>query len=139
VIVLNYVVAYMLLKRLITVDIWELLTDSDVRIEHLYRKLVKFTSTFFKLRQKLTDRVLKVIYFAFVHSYILHGIEIYVNTCCTYLDKLLKLNNKLFRIWQNKPRSTPVNELYINYEASPVAQLRVYQLYVLLSINFCII
>jgi hypothetical protein len=41
-----------------------------LHIEHVYRKLVKFSSIFFKLRQKLTDRALKLIYFAFVHSYI---------------------------------------------------------------------
>jgi hypothetical protein len=50
--------------------------DSDLKwklhVEHVYRKLVKFTSIFFKLRQKLTDRVLKLIYFAFVHMHILY-------------------------------------------------------------------
>jgi hypothetical protein len=45
-----------------------------------------------------------------------------------YLDKLFKLNNKLLCILQNKPRSTHVNELYRNYDTSPVAQLHVYQL-----------
>jgi hypothetical protein len=43
--------------------------DSDLKwklhIEHVYRKLFKFTSTFFKLRQQFTDRVLKLIYLAF--------------------------------------------------------------------------
>jgi beta-galactosidase GanA len=121
VIVLNYVVVNMLLKRLITRYLG-IVIDFDLKwklhIEHVYRKLVKFTSIFFKLRQKLTDRVLKLIYFAFVHSYILYGVEIYANTCCTYLDKLFKLNNKLLRILQSKSRSTTVNELYRNYETS---------------------
>jgi len=37
--------------------------------------------------------MLREIY-AFIHSQILYGVEIYVNTN-TYLDKLMKLNNKL--------------------------------------------
>jgi hypothetical protein len=110
-----------------------IIIDSDLKsrlhIEHIYSKLAKFTSIFFKFRQKLTDQVMKLIDFAFVHSYILYGIEIHANTCCTYLDKLFKLNNKLLHILQNKPRSTPVNELYRNYGTLPVAQLHVYQLY----------
>jgi hypothetical protein len=73
--------------------------DSDLKwklhIEHIYHKPVMFTSIFFKLRQKLTDRVLKLIYFAFVHSYLLYGVEIYANTCCTWayiLINFFKLN-----------------------------------------------
>jgi hypothetical protein len=57
----------------------EIVIDSDLEwklcIEHVYHNLVKFTSIFFKLRQKLMDRVLKLIYFVFVHSYILYGVQ----------------------------------------------------------------
>jgi len=31
-----------------------------------------------------------------------HGIEIYANTYVMYLDKLVKINNKLLRILQNQ-------------------------------------
>jgi len=43
-----------------------------------------------------------------------YGIEIYANTKASYLDyldKLNKLNNKLLRILQNKPITTPLCEL----------------------------
>ena len=33
------------------------------------------------------------IYYAFVHPYLMYGIEIYANTYITYLDKLVKINN----------------------------------------------
>jgi len=48
--------------------------------------------------------VLKNIYFAFVHPYILYGLEVYGNTFPSYLDKLtvLNINNKLLRILQKK-------------------------------------
>jgi hypothetical protein len=62
-------------------------------IDQLYSKLVKFTSIFYKLRSALPEQVLKQIYFAFIHSRILYGIELYANTCNTYLDKLIKLIN----------------------------------------------
>ena len=50
---------------------------------------------FYNLGNKLPKRVLKNIYFAFVHPYILYGIEIYANTSRTHIDKLVKLNNTL--------------------------------------------
>jgi hypothetical protein len=52
-------------------------------IDQLYSKLVKFTSIFYKLRSALPEQVLKQIYFAFIHSRILYGIELYANTCIT--------------------------------------------------------
>jgi hypothetical protein len=82
-------------------------------IDQQYSKLVKFTSIFYKLRSALPEQVLKQIYFAFIHSRILYGIELYANTCNTYLDKLIKLNNKILRILQNRPPSVSVKDLYI--------------------------
>jgi len=55
-------------------------------------------------RSKLFSDWLKTIYYGFVHPRILYGIEVYVNTFDTHLDKLRKLNNKILRIIQNKPK-----------------------------------
>ena len=54
----------------------------------------------------------KNIYYTFVHSCILYGIEVYANTHHTYLVKLIKLNNKLLRILQNQPRCCHDEDLY---------------------------
>ena len=53
---------------------------------------------FYKLRSKLPKRVLKNIYFAFVHPHILYGVEIYANTSRTHINRLMKLNNTLLRV-----------------------------------------
>jgi len=76
---------------------------------------MKYTSIFYKLRDKLPDQMLREIYYAFIHSHVLYGVEIYANTNPTYLDKLMKLNNKLLRILQCKPITTPIRELYKTY------------------------
>ena len=72
-------------------------------IEYIYGKLLRLVDIFYKIRNKLPLAVLKTIYFAFVHSHILYGIELYANTGSTHLHKLLTLNNKLLRILQKKP------------------------------------
>jgi len=86
-------------------------------IDYLYRKLIKFTSIFYKIRGKLPTELKKIIYFAFVHSQLSYGIEIYGNTYPTYLHKLNILNNKILRILQNAPRDTRVVDLYNTFNA----------------------
>ena len=61
----------------------------------------------------------KMVYFAFVHSYLVYGIEVYGNTYSKYLHKLYILNNKLLRILQNAPLDTPISQLYINFNTFP--------------------
>jgi hypothetical protein len=75
--------------------------------------------------------MLQKIYFALVHPHILYGIELYANTYPTYLHKLMKLNNKILRILQNKPILMPVLELYANYTTLPIVRLHNQQLLVL--------
>jgi hypothetical protein len=109
-----------------------LVIDNELKwtshIDTVYRDLVKYSSIFYKVREKLPSWMLKHIYFTFVHSRILYGIEVYANTCGSYLDKLIKLNNKLLRILQNKTLSTPVFELYLEYNTLPIPQLHIQQL-----------
>ena len=100
----------------------------NAHIDYVYRKIIKFTSIFYKIRGKLPKFILRNIYFAFVHPHILYGVELYANTYKTYLNRLVKLNNKLLRILQNKPVDTPTKELYDEYSTLPIGDLHVQQL-----------
>ena len=114
-----------------------ILLDNELKWVHhinsIYSKLIKFTSIFYKLRDRLPKLILKQIYFAFVHPHILYGIELYANTYKENLDKLIKLNNKLLRILQNKPISFPVYALYREYNTLPIPQL--HKLHLLLFVH----
>ena len=76
-------------------------------------KPTKFSNLFYKVRTYLAERILKQLYFAFVHSRIMFGIELYANTCSTYLDKLIKLNSKLLRFLKNRQLEVATRELYL--------------------------
>ena len=106
--------------------------DSELKwqehIDFIHNKLVKFTSIFYKIRIKLPYEILKMIYFAFVHSHIFYGIEVYGNTTANRLSKLKVLNNKLLRILQYKPFRTHVSELYRTYHTLPIDLLHDYQI-----------
>ena len=55
-----------LLKKLTAVNIWEIIIDDELKwnlhIENIYKKLMKYTSIFYKLRDKLPDQMLREIY-----------------------------------------------------------------------------
>ena len=97
-------------------------------IDHVYKKLIKFTSIFYKVRSKVPPEVLKLLYFAFVYPHLLYGIEIYGNTFYCHLNKIEKLNNKILRILQSKPIRTHTIELYVNYDTLPPTLLHTYQI-----------
>ena len=61
----------------------------------------------------------------------IYGIELYANTCPTYLQKLVKLTNKIFRILLNQPLRTRVVELHNDLNVLPVKMLHTQQLLVL--------
>jgi len=62
-------------------------------IDYVYNKLLKFTSIFYKIRDRDNMDVPGMICFAFVHPHILYSIEIYSDTYQTYLSKLISLFN----------------------------------------------
>jgi len=106
--------------------------DSDLKwqihIDQLYSKLLRFTSIFYQLRCCVNIDVLMMLYFAFVHSQLQYGIEVYANTSNTHLNKLIVLNNKILRIIQNKPIRTHVIDLYRKLNILPLPQLHQFQL-----------
>jgi len=64
----------------------------------------------------------------FIHTYCMHGIEIYASTFSTYLKPLKFLINKLLRILQNCRLQTPVAYLYREYQTLPINQLFILQI-----------
>ena len=99
----------------------------------MYTKLLKFTGIFYKLRCYVSVYVLRLLYFAFVHSQLLYGIEVYANTRHAQLNKLCVLNNKILRIIQSKPLRTPVLQLYQSYNTLPIPNCTTFNSYVLFS------
>ena len=87
-----------------------ILIDSDLKwqdhINYVYNKLIKFISIFYNIRTKLSEKILRMIYFAFVHSHLSYDIEVYANTTANHLSKLNVLNNRILGIVQKKSIKT---------------------------------
>ena len=103
-------------------------------IDHVYSKLIIFTSLFYKnIRDMLSWDRLNMLYFTFVDSNLLYGIEIYDNSCGTYFSELTTLNNKILRILQNKPYDTRTTDLYRTYCTLPVLKLHEFRVLLLIK------
>jgi len=83
---------------------------------------------FYKLRNRVPAGVMKNVYYAFAHSHILYGIELYANTFPTYIDKLVKLNNKILQIILHQSCFCSVRDLYTSFSTFSVPDLHKYQL-----------
>jgi len=80
--------------------------------DDIYNKLKQLTGIFYRLKSKLAYRWFQNIYYAFVYAYLFYGIEIYANTYVSYLDKLVKIHDKILRILLNQSVCAPVPRLY---------------------------
>src|SRR5437867_5112353 len=100
--------------------------DWQEHIDFIYKKLLKFCGIFYKIRDLLPFQCLKMVYFSFVYTHILYGIQIYANTCSSYLHRLNVLNNKLIRILFNKNKYTHVKDLYKYIDSLPIINLHDY-------------
>ena len=104
----------------------------QVQIQYIINKLLKFCCIFSKLREIILSQILKTLYFSLVHPHLIYCIEIYANTYAKYLDPLVKLNNKLLRILQNRKLNFSVKQLYTSYNTLPVPQLHNFTIITLL-------
>ena len=129
---INLTVNEIRLKRVSSCKYLGVIIDDKLKwiphIETVTLKLKRFVGILWKLRYKLPHWYLRNIYYAFIHSSIVYGIEIYGNTCTSYLDKITKLNNKLLRILQHKEPTCKNDWLYYEYSTLPPLQLFNYQI-----------
>ena len=114
--------------------------DSELKwkdhIEYVHKKLIKYTSIFYKLRTKLSIPCLRSIYYAFIYPHLLYGIEIYANTYQSHLHQLNVLNNKILRILQSKPLKTSLQQLYWEFQTLPISLLHRQQILILVHCFF---
>jgi len=74
-----------------------------------------------------------MLFFAFVHSQLSYGIEIYGNTYPTYLNKLNILNNKILRILQNARQDSRTTDQYNKFNTLTLTNL--YKFNILLLVH----
>ena len=63
-----------------------------------------------------------------IHSHLNYGIEIYANTYNSLLEPLMKINNDILGILQNKTLQTPIADFYRKFNYFQIPQLWEYNI-----------
>ena len=89
----NKIIEFVKNTKYLGINIDNSLTFKE-HINNIISSVKKFCGIFYKFRSRLPLTCLKTIYFAMIHSHLNYGIEIYANTYNSFLDPLVKINNK---------------------------------------------
>ena len=73
----------------------------DEHIQYVIKKLIKYSSIFYKLRTIVPIQVLKTLYFALVHPHLLYGVELFGNAPVKY-PEFSKLGGGLWHVVYRK-------------------------------------
>ena len=97
--------------------------------------MIKTLGTFKFIRKHVPNQCKKQLYYAYVHSKIVYGIEVYGNTKIGLINKLQVLQNKALKILYRKDWYTSTNELHKELKLLKVVDM--YNLSVLKFVHRC--
>jgi len=103
--------------------------------ENLYKNLVKRSSTFKFIKNYVPHKCKKQLYYAYVYSRIIYGVEIYGAANKYLLNKLQRLQSKILKILYNKDWYTPTNDLHKSLSVLKVDDIM--KLFVLKFVHAC--
>ena len=107
---------FITLNRVKCVQYLGLMIDENLywhmHVEHVYNSLVKYFGLFNHVKTIISKKIARQLYFAFIHSRIKYGIEVFGDCANEYLQKLQVIQNKLLKLLLNFDRRTSTNELH---------------------------
>ena len=107
---------FITLNRVKCVQYLGLMIDENLywymHVEHVYDYLVKHFGIFNHVKTIISKKIARQLYFAFIHSRIKYGIEVFGDCANEYLQKLQVIHNKLLKLLLHFDRRTSINELH---------------------------
>ena len=130
---------YLTIDRVKCVQYLGLMIDENLywhmHVEHVYNSLLKYFGIFNRIKTMITRKIARQLYFAFIHSRIKYGIEVFGDCANEYLQKLQVIQNKLLKLLLNFDRRTSTNELH--HQLSLLKVVDIHNVNVLSFVNEC--
>ena len=108
----------------------------DTHTDNVCNNLVKYFSIFYNIRDIITIRVARAIYFSCIHSRVKYGIETYGSASEYKMAKLQILQNKHLKLLTKKDRRYSTNKLHTNLNILKIKHI--YEMSVLTFIHGCV-
>ena len=103
--------------------------------EYVYNSLVKYFDIFNHVKTIISKKIARQLYFAFMHSRIKYGIEVFGDFANEYLQKLQVIQNKLLKLLLNFDHRMSTNE--IHQQLSLLKVVDIHTVNVLSFVNEC--
>ena len=103
--------------------------------DYIYNSLVKYFGIFNHVKTIISKQIARQLYFAFIHSHIKYGIEVFGDCANEYLQKLQVIQNKLLKLLLNFDRRMSTNELH--QQLSLLKVVDIHTVNVLSFVNEC--
>lgn len=104
------------IKRVSSIKYLGLILDEhmswELQIKSICENLVKFMGIFYNTRSVIPFHSKKQLYYAFVYSRIVYGLEVYGSSIKSQLSKVQIMQNKLLKILFNKDRQYSTTQLH---------------------------
>ena len=84
----------------------------DMHVQYVYNSLVKYFGMFNHVKTIISKKIARQLYFAFIHSRIKYGNEVFGDCANEYLQKLQVTQNKLLKLLLNFHCRIFTNELH---------------------------
>ena len=94
-------------------------------VDELCKSLVKYFGIFNHIKNKITPKVARQLYYAFIFSRIKYGIEIYGSTSISNVNRLLVMQNKLLKLILKLDKFTSTNVLHRNMKILKISDVHV--------------
>ena len=94
-------------------------------VNELCKSLVKYFGIFNHIKNKMTPKVARQLYYAFVFSRIKYGIEIYGSTSISNVNRLQVMQNKLLKLIWKLDKFTSTNVLHRNMKILQIADVHI--------------
>ena len=83
-------------------------------VNELCKSLIKYFGIFNHIKYKITPVVVRQLYYAFIYSRIIYGIELYGSSSASNMNKVQVIQNKLLKMVLKLDRLMPTNDLHKN-------------------------
>ena len=95
----------------------------DEHVDILRKSLLKYFGIFNQIKHKVTTKIARQIYYAFIYSRIKFGIEVYGNCSETNINRIQTIQNQLLKLILKLNRRTPTNTLHRNMRIVKVSHI----------------
>ena len=89
-------------------------------VNFIASKVASLTGILYRVKNFLPMSAKRNIYFALIYSVLTYCVEVYANISKSSLNPLIIKCNRLLRLLQQKPRRTPLYDLYTTFGTLPV-------------------